>query len=187
MLCGWIVPLKQKLTVPSKDARRVLTLHGFDCNEEGTLVWALSNNDLLNPLTRTQFLKLCDATGGGMSVYTSLARPFALYNNDDILRLHMMTAEQFRRQTKVEKVALVDLFTCLKDLGCINENSEGVFPRKVAVSNKKPKELTKKELRKQAKFKERKAKKAEERRLKKLAKKAESPAVKPRADRHGES
>lgn len=183
MLCGWIVPLKQKLTVPSKDARRVLTLHGFDCNEEGTLVWVLSNNDLLNPLTRTQFLKLCDATGGGMSVYTSLARPFALYNNDDILRLHMMTAEDFRRQTKVEKVALVDLYSCLKDLGCINENADGVFPRKVAVSNKKPKELTKKEIRKQARIKERKARKAEERKAKKLARKLDAPSVKPRADR----
>lgn len=180
MLCGWIVPLKTKLTVPAKDARRILTLCGFDCNDEGTLVWAITSNDVINPMPRSQFLKLCDATGGGMSVHTSLARPFALSKPDDIIDLHTMSEKSFRILTRQTKRDLVDLYSCLKDLGCVNETSEvPIVNTAIAISNKKPKELTAKEIRKQKARAERKAKRAEVRKQRKKEGKLDTPSVKP--------
>lgn len=163
MLCGWIAPLKSPLAVSAPEARVVLTLSGFDCNDEGTLVWALTATDVLNPMNRTQFLKLCDSTGGGLCVHTQQARPFALGDRDDVVRLHSMTLDEYRHHIKPTPIKTVDLYACLSQLGCIAKDVTFL-----------PTALTKPS---------RLERKAEERHAKKLARKLDTPSVKPRPDR----
>lgn len=163
MLCGWIAPLKTCLSVSAKEARVVLTLHGFDCNDEGTLVWAITTSDVFNPMNRTQFLKLCDSTGGGLCVHTQQARPFALRDQDDLVRLHSMTLDEYRHHIKPSPIKTVDIYSCLSQLGSIATDVTFL-----------PSALTKPS---------RLERKAEERHTKKLARKLDTPSVKPRPDR----